>query len=973
MRVVYEVRRTLLLLTAMAVAAIIVSGMAWALNDITCPNRDDSAFGHLCVGTGTPDLMVGTAEADDMRGLAGDDAIRANEDNDRLIGAEGDDLLQGQAGDDRYVFAEGWGKDAIPSEASGRDAVRFSDVGARVRIALDDQHPTIPRGASSGQNSLTFAANFIEIAVGGSGPDVIAGSSVANTLTGNAGNDELLGEEGNDTYRGVEGQDVIDDASGSADGLVLDDRASSSATFTPLDGPDADNNYEDLRVELGGGNSVIIKRYFDDTSARVLASGPGAGLIENVRFSDRTMGFDEIRDSVGAGEVPPPVANDDTASTEEDTAKVVDVLANDTGQNLSVEASSLGDPAHGTAQIITAAGPDQGKVRYTPDENYINTSANADTFTYEACDDVVPAECDEGRASVTVNAVNDQPTDISLSNSSVDENEPAGTTVGTLSTTDPDTGDSHTHALVSGPGDTDNTSFQISGDTLQTNAQFDFETKSSYMIRVRTDDGNGGTFEKALTISITNANDAPTNISLSNNAVDENQAAGAEVGTLSTTDQDAGDAFTYTIVSGAGDADKDSFQISGSTLQTAGPLNFEDGATRSVLIRTSDGQGGTSEKQFTITINDLNDAPTNLTLLNNTVDENRPSGATVGTLSDDDEDGDTPSFGFASGPGDDDNASFTISGDTLKTNETFDFEAKDGYTIRVEADDGQGGTVEERFTIAVTDANDQPTEISLSNSSVADNQPSGTDVGTLSSMDQDSADVHTYILVSGEGDDDNASFQISGSELQTDADLSVGAYSVRVRTDDGHAGGRFEKQFAISITDASGTLDAHFFPRTFNSTSTVDATCKAAQTFTAEKTVQVIDAQAYVQTYEPGDLTMQITTVDSSGNPTNNILASTTIADPPLSDLSVDPQPVTGNFSSPASVVSGNKYALVLSTTATNSPHHVWGNYARNKPAGPYAGGEALYKYDTQAAWQPRSSDPLGEDWGFAIYGVRVR
>jgi hypothetical protein len=50
---------------------------------------------------------------------------------------------------------------------------------------------------------------------------------------------------------------------------------------------------------------------------------------------------------------------------------------------------------------------------------------------------------------------------------------------------------------------------------------------------------------------------------------------------------------------------------------------------------------------------------------------------------------------------------------------------------------------------------------------------------------------------------------------------------------------------------------------------------------------------------------MQITTVDSRGSPTDNVLASTTIADLPLSDTSADPQVVTGTFSNPASVVSG--------------------------------------------------------------------
>jgi hypothetical protein len=175
---------------------------------------------------------------------------------------------------------------------------------------------------------------------------------------------------------------------------------------------------------------------------------------------------------------------------------------------------------------------------------------------------------------------------------------------------------------------------------------------------------------------------------------------------------------------------------------------------------------------------------------------------------------------------------------------------------------------------------------------------------------------------------------------------------------------------ALSQTAPSGTLDAHFFPSTFNSNSGVDPTLREAQTFTAVKSGEVTAAQAYLRTYSPGDLTMQITTVDSSGYPTNNVLASTTIDDLPLSDLSVDPPMVTGTFSNPASVVSGRKYALVLSTTSTNSPqpvsHNVWGSYVVGQPDGPYAGGEAMYKYGTiKTAWQHRSD---GEDWGFAIY-----
>ncbi len=104
---------------------------------------------------------------------------------------------------------------------------------------------------------------------------------------------------------------------------------------------------------------------------------------------------------------------------------------------------------------------------------------------------------------------NHAPTDISLSNSSVAENAPVNTVVGTLSTTDADAGNTFTYSLVSGSGSTDNGSFNISGSSLRTLVAFDYETKSSYTVRVRTTDQGGLYAEKAFTIAITNMNEAP--------------------------------------------------------------------------------------------------------------------------------------------------------------------------------------------------------------------------------------------------------------------------------------------------------------------------------------------------------------------------------------------------------------------------------------------------------------------------------
>ena len=98
--------------------------------------------------------------------------------------------------------------------------------------------------------------------------------------------------------------------------------------------------------------------------------------------------------------------------------------------------------------------------------------------------------------------VNHAPSDILLSNASVLENKPAGTTVGTFSITDGDPASTPSFSLVSGTGSDDNAGFSIAGTTLKTAAAFDYEAGTSYSIRVRASDGYGGAIEEVFSITI---------------------------------------------------------------------------------------------------------------------------------------------------------------------------------------------------------------------------------------------------------------------------------------------------------------------------------------------------------------------------------------------------------------------------------------------------------------------------------------
>jgi len=103
-----------------------------------------------------------------------------------------------------------------------------------------------------------------------------------------------------------------------------------------------------------------------------------------------------------------------------------------------------------------------------------------------------------------VSVANEEPTDLMLSGTSVDENAAAGAVVGSLSSSDPNSGESFSYSLVSGAGDTDNASFTIEGDVLKTLASFDHETKPSCSVRVRTTDQGGLKHERAFTVTVSN-------------------------------------------------------------------------------------------------------------------------------------------------------------------------------------------------------------------------------------------------------------------------------------------------------------------------------------------------------------------------------------------------------------------------------------------------------------------------------------
>jgi Ca2+-binding RTX toxin-like protein len=147
-------RRVVLVLAAMALALLLASGVAWAVNKI---------------GTDGPDTLRGTNRADNLLGEGGNDVLFALGGRDNLLGGPGKDWVLG--GNERRAFG---GNKNLKGE-SGNDGVN---------------------GGIGSDNALGGSGN--DFVLGDNGSDRVVGEEGKDLVLGGAGSDRIVGEEGTD-------------------------------------------------------------------------------------------------------------------------------------------------------------------------------------------------------------------------------------------------------------------------------------------------------------------------------------------------------------------------------------------------------------------------------------------------------------------------------------------------------------------------------------------------------------------------------------------------------------------------------------------------------------------------------------------------------------------------------------------------------------------------------------------------------
>ncbi len=184
------------------------------------------------------------------------------------------------------------------------------------------------------------------------------------------------------------------------------------------------------------------------------------------------------------------------------------------------------------------------------------------------------------------------------------ENSNSGTDIGSaIAATDADD-DTLTYTLDG----TDAASFTINSTNgqLKTKAALDFETKTSYSVRITVSDSEL-TDTIDVTINVTNVNEAPSfATATASRFIAENTAANTDIGDpFTATDVDANTTLTYTL----GGADAGSFSINSTNgqLRTSAALDYETKNEYTVTVSVSDGNGGTDSITVTINVTNVNE------------------------------------------------------------------------------------------------------------------------------------------------------------------------------------------------------------------------------------------------------------------------------------------------------------------------------------------------------------------------------
>jgi Ca2+-binding RTX toxin-like protein/DUF971 family protein/acetolactate synthase small subunit len=310
---------------------------------------------------------------------------------------------------------------------------------------------------------------------------------------------------------------------------------------------------------------------------------------------------------------------------------------------------------------------------------------------------------------------------------------------------------------------------------LKSDVYLDYEAQQSISFDLTVKNTLNDSLTAPFEITVNNINEQPSKINLSRTSIDEG-INGASVGILTTADEDTNDTFTYTL-SGV---DASLFEVVDDLLKLKADVAIDLNTLNSysVTITSTDSGGLSVSQDFTLTVNDINQPVTSITLGTSnyvTVAEGLEGGEAIGDFIIDDPDLNEVRTYLLTGR---DAKYFEVVDGSLKIKSgiTLDFEAltfeaidADGNILKVlnatvTVIDSEGYTAKNDFTVYVSDVNDAPNDIILEGSGINNGQGV---VGKITVNDGDDK-IFTYSI-------DNNDFEIEDGFLKVKDGVTIAA------------------------------------------------------------------------------------------------------------------------------------------------------------------------------------------------------
>ncbi|MEA5183826.1 tandem-95 repeat protein [Vibrio parahaemolyticus] len=453
-------------------------------------------------------------------------------------------------------------------------ALNFSVSGnSNVLVSIENGIATIsPTADWNGSETLTFTATdpngesvsqTVDFTVA-SVADIVADKAtvVEDTPT-------IINVLGNDTFESTDKVVSLDAENGPKNGTVIVNN-DGTVTYTP------DDNY------VG-----------KDTFTYVVTSG---GVSESTTVE---VNVTPVNDA--------PVAKDDIATTQEDTAVTIDVLPNDTdvdGDTLSIQSASVPSD-QGTVEIV------DGKLVFTPAENF---NGHAE-ITYTVTDGQLT---DEAKVTVTVNPVNDAPTiKVDAVESITEDGVNTDTVVATLTVRDTDTPEDQ---LTVSLENNSNGYFVLVGNEVKlTQVGVDAVNNDELNLKDLTisasvSDGVNPTASDSDSLVVNRVNDAPTiKVDAVESITEDAVNTDTVVATLTVRDTDTSeDQLTVSLENNSNGyfvlvGDEVKLTQAGVDAVNNDELNLKD---LTISASVSDGVNPTANDSDSLIVNRVNDAPT---------------------------------------------------------------------------------------------------------------------------------------------------------------------------------------------------------------------------------------------------------------------------------------------------------------------------------------------------------------------------